>query len=331
MFAEPSSPTIRIGISSCLLGQNVRYDGGHKHDRFLTDVLGKYVQFVPVCPEVEVGMGTPREPIQLVAIGGEVRLLGVDSRVDHTAAMKRYARKRVRQLAALNLSGYVLKKDSPSCGMERVKVYRDDLTTGGRQPASGRPVRRGRGLFAEALLKGLPNLPVEEEGRLGNLALRENWIERVFAYQRLKAFWASRWRIADLLAFHRAHKYALLAHAPRAYGELGRLLTAANSLPRRTLRQKYETAFMAALRRLATPIGHANVLESLAGPFIDRLDSQGRRELTQTIEDYRRGRVPLVMPQTLIAHHVRRLGIESLSSQTYLNPNPVEFLLRNHA
>src|SRR5262245_14302988 len=159
---NPRLTPLRIGISRCLLGEPVRYDGGHKHDRFLTDVLGKHVEFVPVCPEVEMGLGTPREPIQLVELAGEMRLRGVKSQTDHTAAMRRYARRRVQELAELDLCGYILKNDSPSCGMERVKVYQLSEGRGRFEKPSckGRPVRCGVGLFAEALLARLPNLPV---------------------------------------------------------------------------------------------------------------------------------------------------------------------------
>ncbi len=322
-------PTLRIGISACLLGERVRYDGGHKLDRFLTDTLGKFVEFVPVCPEVEIGMGTPREPIHLIELGGEIHLRGVKSDIDHTAAMRRYARQRVRQLAALDLCGYILKKDSPSCGMERVKVY-----AGGRigNPSyvHGNPVRRGVGLFAEALLAGLPNLPVEEEGRLADPLLRENWVERIFAYQRLKALWSRRWKVDDLVALHTAHKFALLAHSPRAYAELGRLVAAARSLPRAELRERYEGQFMAALAKIATPGRHANVLQHMAGFLSDRLDAAARQELAGMIDDYRRGLVPLVVPITLISHHARQLDVKYLRGQTYLHPHPKELMLRNH-
>ncbi len=320
----------------CLLGERVRYDGGHKHDRFLTDTLGKFVEFVPVCPEVEIGMGTPREPIHLVELGGEIQLRGVKSDTDHTAEMRRYARRRVEQLAELDLCGYILKKDSPSCGMERVKVYQSNppkstpAAPSSRGAGGGSPVRRGVGLFAEALLAGLPNLPVEEEGRLSDPRLRENWVERIFAYQRLKMLWGGRWKVGDLVAFHTAHKFAVLAHSPRAYTELGRLVAAAKSLPRAKLRDAYEKQFMAALAKMATPGRHANVLQHMAGFLSDHLDAAARQELAGLIDDYRRGLLPLVVPITLISHHARQLDAPYLRGQTYLNPHPKERMLRNH-
>ncbi len=320
--------------------------------------MGKFVEFVPVCPEVEIGLGTPREPIHLVELGGEIHLRGVKSGTDHTAAMRRYARRRMRQLAELDLCGYILKKDSPSCGMERVKVYplsgeakkrrseeaeekaRYDAAPPHRfsappsLPSSASsllcsPVRRGVGLFAEALLAGLPNLPVEEEGRLCDPRLRENWVERIFAYQRLKALWRRRWKVADLVAFHTAHKFALLAHSPRAYAELGRLVAAARSVTRTELRHAYEKQFMAVLTKIATAGRHANVLHHMAGFLSDRLGSAARQELAGLIDDYRRGLVPLVVPITLISHHARQLDVEYLRGQTYLNPHPKELMLRN--
>jgi uncharacterized protein YbgA (DUF1722 family)/uncharacterized protein YbbK (DUF523 family) len=311
---------VRVGISRCLLGERVRYDGGHKHDHFLTDTLGKYLEWVPVCPEVEVGMGTPREPIQLVQIGTSIQLLGTSSGTDHTHDMRRYARKRCAQLAALDLCGYILKKDSPSCGMERVRVHHN----------RGRVTKSGRGLFAEVLIEQFPNLPIEEEGRLCDPRLRENWIERVFIYWRLRLFWASRWKVADLVRLHSALKLTLLAHSPDAYRELGRLVASAKSQSRDSLRGRYEQECMAALEKLATRGRHANVLQHIAGYFQDKLDDASRRELRAHIEDYRRGFVPILVPLTLISHYVRVFDIEYLKSQVYLNPHPKELALRNH-
>jgi uncharacterized protein YbgA (DUF1722 family)/uncharacterized protein YbbK (DUF523 family) len=312
---------IRVGISSCLLGEEVRFDGGHKRDAFLVGTLGRYVEWVPVCPEVEVGMGTPREPIRLVRDGHAVRLLGVRSGDDWTARMERYARARVAALAPLGLAGYILKKDSPSCGLTRVKVY---------PSAGGVSERNGTGFFAAALRERLPSLPVEEEGRLLDPRLRENFVERVFAYHRLQRLFARRWTVGDLVRFHTAHKLVLLAHEPAAYASLGRLVASAKSRPRAELRSRYEEGFMAALAKLATPGRHANVLQHMAGYFKRDLDEGSRAELQQLIEDHRRGLVPLVVPVTLVRHHVRRLGIAYLDEQVYLSPHPKELALRNH-
>jgi uncharacterized protein YbgA (DUF1722 family)/uncharacterized protein YbbK (DUF523 family) len=311
--------TIRVGISSCLLGQEVRWDGGHKRDRFLTDELAPYVEWVAVCPEVEIGMGTPRETVQLVREQGGLHLVGTRSRRDWTEAMESFAVRRVRALERLDLCGYVLKKDSPSCGMERVKV----------RDASGMAKRDGRGLFAEALLAAIPALPVEEEGRLNDPVLRENWIERVFAYRRLRSLFHGHFSVGRLVAFHTAHKLQLLAHSTEAYRRLGRLVAGAKKLERAELRERYETGFMEALAERATPRRQVNVLQHCLGYFKERLDPKTRAALAAQVADYQKGLVPLVVPVTMIRHYVDQLGIEYLAGQVYLEPHPKELMLRN--
>jgi len=304
---------IRVGISACLLGKKVRFDGGHKQDRFLTDTLGRYFQWVAVCPEVEVGLPVPRPTLRLEMAGDEVRLAMPKEGRDITREMRTWAKRRAAGLEDKDLCGYVLKKDSPSCGMERVKVYRD----------KGPPAKTGRGLFAEALLERLPNLPVEEEGRLHDPRLRENWITRVFAYHRLRGLWQKRWKLGDLVAFHTAHKFVLLAHSPKDYRELGRLVADAKQVPRKELRETYESRFMDALRHIATPARNTNVLEHILGFFKRDLDPASRHELLGHVEDYRGGIVPLVVPLTLVAHYVRLLDVAYLRDQVYLNPHPM--------
>ena len=311
---------IRIGISSCLLGQEVRFDGGHKRDQFLTTVLGPFVEWVPVCPEVEMGLGTPRETLRLVRADEAVRMITTRTGIDHTDAMNAWAGKRVDALAREDLCGYVLKKDSPSCGMERVKVY----------GAHGMGERSGRGLYAEILMRRFPSMPVEEEGRLSDPRLRENFIERVFAYRRLKNLFGPHWSMGDLVRFHTAHKMALLAHSTTAYNELGRLVAGGKALPKRELREQYEQTFMRTLSLVATTRRHTNVLMHMAGHLKKTVDADSRHELSQSIDEYRRGLVPLVVPLTLIRHHVRMHRIEYLSGQTYLEPHPRELMLRNH-
>ena len=311
---------IRIGISSCLLGHEVRYDGGHKRDRFLTDTFGRFVEWVPVCPEVEAGFGTPREPMQLVDGHGGLRLVTVRTRRDVTDQLARYASRRVEELSRQDLSGYVLKKDSPSCGADRVKVY-------GR---SAPPARRGTGLFAAALRQRYPFLPIEDEGRLSDPRLRENFVERVFAYRRVRDLFAARWTNADLVAFHTAHKLMLLAHSTRIYRMLGQLVAGSRSRARPELETQYVEGFMTALAIVATPRRHSNVLQHMAGYFKTQLDRDEKAELAGAIEDYRTGLVPLVVPMTLIRHHVRRYRVSYLSEQVYLDPHPRELMLRNH-
>lgn len=319
---------IRVGVSRCLLGDPVRYDGGHKRSRFVSDDLGRFVTWVPVCPEVEAGMGVPRPAIRIVQPAGSngedaQRLEEVASGRRHTAALRRTARSRVARLAREDLCGFVLKKDSPSCGMERVRVWSDS--------PSGGATRTGRGLFARTLIDRLPHLPVEEEGRLEDPALRERFVERVFAYRRLKSLFETRWTLGELVRFHTAHKMQLLAHAERDYRALGRLVAGARDHSPASLRDEYSRLFMRALATQATRRRHVNVLQHMTGHLRDHLDGGSRRELADVIDDYRAGLVPLVVPITLIRHHVRRLEVVYLEGQVYLEPHPKELMLRNRA
>ena len=321
---ESPLPRIRIGISACLLGAKVRFDGQHKRDAFLVDELGPLVEWVSVCPEVEVGMGVPRESVRLVRDpgGGGPRMVGLESGADWTARMRRFAAARVARLAREELSGFVLKSKSPSCGMERVKVYAD---ADARTPLPD----RAAGLFAGALTRAFPNLPVEEEGRLEDARLRENFVERIFAYARLRELWRGRWTLGALVAFHAVHKMALLAHSTEGYRALGRLVAQAKSLGRAELRARYEEGFMATLRKPTTPGRHANVLMHLLGHLKDQLDPADKRELLSLIDEHRHGHLPLVVPLTLLAHHARRYGAGYLLAQTYLTPRVEELRLRN--
>lgn len=317
---QPEEVPIRIGVSSCLLGREVRYDGGHKRDGFLVETFGQYVEWVPVCPEVEVGLGIPRPTLRLERSGEDVRLMMPSTGHDYTAAMRRYATSRVAALARDTLCGYVLKKDSPSCGMERVKLY-------GRSTV---PTRSGRGVFADALMRRYPLMPVEEEGRLNDPHLRENFIERVFAYRRLRSLFAGRWTPGGLVAFHTAHKLQLMAHSPQAYSQLGRLVAGVKRIERAALRERYEAEFMRGLAVLATRRRHTNVLQHITGYFKKQLDDASKRELLALVDDYRSGLVPLVVPITLVRHYIRRFDIVYLQRQTYLDPHPKELMLRNH-
>jgi uncharacterized protein YbgA (DUF1722 family)/uncharacterized protein YbbK (DUF523 family) len=303
---------IRVGISSCLLGETVRYDGGHRRDRFLTDVLGPFVEWVPVCPEVECGFGTPREPMRLVHSNGGVRLLTVVSRRDLTNQLEGYAARRIEELLSLDLCGYVVKKDSPSCGMERVKVYDEH----------GLATRSGRGLFTSRLQERSPNLPIEEEGRLSDPRLRENFVERVFAYGRLRDLFGERWSLGTLVAFHTAHKLLLMAHSVDAYQRLGQFVGRARGMAPEEIERRYTRQFMAALSLPATRPRHANVLLHMIGYFRDGLDHDSRLELMTAIEEYRRELVPLAVPVTLFRHHIRVREVSYLAGQLYLDAFP---------
>jgi uncharacterized protein YbgA (DUF1722 family)/uncharacterized protein YbbK (DUF523 family) len=280
-------------------------------------------------------MGIPRESVRLVQVqrpgapAAETLMRGTHSNKDWTAQMRAYARDKVAALRTRQLSGYVLKSRSPSCGMERVKLY-DSAATDHDARAEGRAKRTGVGLFAAELMAELPNLPVEEEGRLRDARLRDNFIERIFAYARLHQLWSGGWSLGDLIAFHTAEKMALLAHSPSGYRALGALVGQAKTVAPAELQARYEAAFMATLRKLTTPGRHANVLMHMLGHITDQLDPPARQELLGLIEDHRRGLCPLVVPLTLMRHHVRRLEVSYLLGQSYLDPHPKELMLRNH-
>jgi uncharacterized protein YbgA (DUF1722 family) len=265
-------------------------------------------------------MGVPREAVRLVGGPEAPRMVGVRSGTDHTVAMRRYAAGRVRVLAALDLSGYVFKKDSPSCGMEGVRVY----------GSGGMPSRRGRGLFASTFIDAYRAIPVEEEGRLNDAALRENFIERIFSYRRWRVLLGGRPTRGDVVAFHTAHEFLMLAHSPRAYAALGRLVGGSKGVRPATLARVYGERLMAALAIPATTKKHANVLQHLAALCRVHLDAGERRELAEVIDDYRRGLVPLIVPITLLRHHVARHELAHLRGQLYLSPHPKELMLRNH-
>jgi uncharacterized protein YbgA (DUF1722 family)/uncharacterized protein YbbK (DUF523 family) len=314
-------PRIRLGISACLLGERVRFDGGHKRDAFLVDTLGRFVEWVPVCPEVESGMGAPREPMRLVRQDGrELHLRVTRTGEDLTGMMNRYTRRRIEELATDDLCGFVLKKNSPTCGLERVTAF----------STTGTPAKPGRGLFAGAIVTRFPLLPVEEEGRLDDPRLRENFVERVFAYQRLRALFASRWTMGEVVRFQTIHKLTLMAHQPQAYQRLGHLVGTGKTMARREFRESYASGFMAALAVVSTPRRHTNVLQHMLGYLKKTLDHESRAELLAVIEEYAREQVPLVVPLTLFAHHIRRCGVTYLADQTYLQPHPSELMLRNH-
>ena len=313
-------PEIPLGVSACLLGEPVRYDSGHKHDRYVTDVLGLHFRFVSVCPEVEIGMGTPRESVRLVRSADDIRMLGVRSGGDHTERMRSHAARRVAGLAALGICGYIVKKGSPSCGMERVRTY----------TAKGMPGPSDRGMFTKVLLEKMPLLPVEEEGRLLDAVLRENFIERVFAYARVRDFFAGRWNVGGLVAFHTREKMLVSAHQPAAEKELGRIVAGAKHAVRGEVAESYRRVFLTALSKPAQVRRHVNVLQHMLGHFRDRLEAAPRQALAAVVEDYRGGLVPLVVPITLFRHYVDLHGVEYLARQTYLEPHPRELLLRNH-
>lgn len=312
--------SIRLGISACLLGKKVRYDGGHKIDRFLVDTLGRYVQYIPVCPEMECGLGVPRETLRLVGEVDAPRLVTTRSHIDHTNRMLSWAEQRVAELEKENLCGFIFKSDSPSSGMERVKVY-------GKK---GMPVKKGVGIFARAFMAHFPYLPVEEEGRLHDPMLRENFIERIFVFKRWRELLSGSNKRGDLVAFHTAHKLMLLAHSPAHYRQMGKLIAGMKELPAPTLYETYQRLLMEALQLKATPAKNTNVLQHIMGYFKKLLTADEKQELIELIDLYRKQLLPLIVPVTIINHYVRKYDSPYLKTQCYLSAHPIELKLRNH-
>lgn len=314
-------PTIRLGVSTCLLGEEVRYNGGHKLDRFLVNTLGPFVEWVPVCPEFEIGLGVPRESLRLVGDPEAPRLIAPKSGQDHTERMQTWARERLEELTAVKLHGFIFKKDSPSSGLFRVRVYDDE----------GMPRRVGTGIFPREVMKRFPLLPLEEEGRLHDMRLRENFIERIFVFYRWTHLLEEDPTPGGLVRFHTAHKLTLMAHSPSHYQEMGRLVAQAGTQPWEELVETYGRLLMEGLKVLGTPGKHTNVLQHLMGFLKDTPSKEDKAELLGLIEDYRQELVPLIVPLTLLKHHLSRHPVPDwVHQQVYLNPYPKELMLRNH-
>ena len=311
---------IKVGVSACLLGERVRYDGGHKHDRYLTDTLGRFFNFVPVCPEVESGMTTPREAMRLEGDPAAPRLMTRISHIDKTEQMLSFCRSKVAELEKADLCGFIFKKDSPSSGLFRVKVYDD----------KGMPKKIGSGLFAAALAKQLPLLPMEEEGRLFDASLRENFIERVFSYRRWKDFQGDSPDIGGLVVFHTSQKLLMMAHSPKHYREMGALVAHCKEINRQELFRRYEDLFMTGLAMQATTKKNTNVLHHIMGYFKKELSPDEKSEMQEIINSYHDHLVPLVVPMTLLRHYVKKYEQPYLKEQVYLSPHPAELMLRNH-
>lgn len=312
---------IRLGISACLLGQKVRYDGGHKRDPFLTETLAQYVDYVPVCPEVEIGLPVPRESLRLVGDPARPRLITTKSGVDHTDRMQDWAAERLRLLEQENLCGFIFKSRSPSSGMERVKVY---------SAKGGMPSKTGIGVFARAFMQHFPLLPVEEEGRLHDPRLRENFIECIFAFQRWRQLLQQNLSRHGLIGFHARHKLQLLSHSTEIYRQLGQLVANAAAHADDELFALYQQDFLKAMRLKTTVKKNVNVLQHMLGYFKKNLTADEKLECLGQIDHYAAQRVPLLVPLTLLDHYVRKYNQDYLKQQTYLSPAPLELKLRNH-
>ncbi len=312
---------IRLGISACLLGEKVRYDGGHKLDRYLTDTLGRYVEYVPVCPEVEAGFGVPREAMHLEGDPNAPRLVTRRTQRDLTEPMLEWAKKRVLKLEAQDLCGFIFKSRSPSSGMERIPVYNE----------KGMPIKKGVGLFARIFMDHFPLLPVEDEGRLHDPKLRENFIECVFVFKRWRECLSRGKSRRGLIDFHTKHKLLILSHSPKHYQMMGRLVAQAKAFALDELYQTYQRLLLEALRLKTTIKKNANVLQHMMGYFKKELSSDEKQELLEIIGLYREANVPLIVPITLMNHYIRKYDQPYLKEQYYLQPHPIELQLRNHA
>ena len=310
---------IKIGISSCLLGENVRYDGGHKHDRFITDTLGRYFCLLPVCPETGCGLPIPREAMHLEGDSTAPRLVTRTTHIDLTDQMQAFCVAAVEKLEKEILCGFIFKKDSPSCGVFRVKIYNNGVA-----------VKNGRGLFATAVAQRFPLLPIEEDGRLNDPHLRENFIERVFSYRRWKDFLATGPNLGRLVEFHTTHKLLMMAHSPKIYRTMGALVAKGNELQLPELLRLYENLFMKGLSVLATNKKNTNVLQHMMGYFKKHLSAAEKAELTEIIGEYHDNLTPLVVPMTLLRHYVHKYDQQYLNGQVYLYPHPSELMLRNY-
>ena len=311
--------SIIIGVSSCLLGEQVRYDGGHKHDHYITDTLGQYFSFLPVCPEVGCGLPIPRESMRLEGDPANPRLINGRSRMDQTDRMLAFCTVKVKELEDADLCGFIFKKDSPSSGLFRVKVYNN-----------GAAAKSGRGLFAAAVARRFPLLPMEEEGRLNDPHLRENFIERVFSYRRWKDFLSSGPTLGKLVEFHTAHKLLLMAHSPEAYRSMGALVAHGKEVPLPELLVRYEELFMKGLALHASTSKNTNVLQHMMGYFKKQLSQEEKAELLEVIGQYHERLAPLLVPLTLLKHYVRKYDQQYLQGQVYLSPHPAHLMLRNH-
>lgn len=310
-----------MGISACLAGKKVRYDGRHKFDPFLIETFGRFVDYVPVCPEVSCGLPVPREPMRLE---GEdpagPRLITVATRVDMTGRMELWAEKCMEQLENEDLSGFIFKSRSPSSGMSKVPVYN----------GQGKIAGQAAGLFAKAFMDRFPSVPVTEEENLHDPEQRENFVERIFVLKRWRAVSVER-RQAALIDFHATHKYILLSHSALHLSGMGRLLGTAKEVYPDELYSRYESMLIKALLLKATVTKHVNVLQHIAGYFKKCFSSDEKHEISEIIDSYKESKVPLIVPISCLNHYVRKYGQPYLSRQAYLNPHPIEVQMRYHA
>lgn len=312
---------LNIGVSTCLMGENVRHNGGNCNNHYIQNVLAEYAHFVSTCPEVAIGMGIPRPAVRLEqAPNGEALMIDPKSGTDYTKEMVEFSANRAVELEEHDLDGYIFKKNSPSCGVFRVKLY-----------INGQPgVRRYTGLFTQAIQKQFPDIPLEEEGRLCDPVLREHFLVRAFTYKRLKSFLKTDWSRGDLIEFHSREKYLLMAHSPKYYKELGQLVGNIAKYDRDEFKTIYRKLFMTAMNQKATRGRQTNTLQHMAGYLKQDIEEQGRHEVLNAIMDFQSGLVPIIVPITLLKHMLQRAEQSYVLKQSYLDPYPKELMLRNY-
>ena len=312
---------IRIGVSSCLIGEKVRWNGDHKQDRYVREILSRYFEYIPVCPEVEVGMGVPRETVALYGDPEKPSMISKKTQTDWTKPMGKYIKSRINTLSDDDLCGYIFKSKSPSCGISRVPLYSE---------FGSHKVKHGPGMFANAFINSFPLVPTEDEGRLNDPRIRENFIVRVFSFKRFNLLLNQKFSLGKWVKFHTQHKFLLLAHSRKHYDDLGELVAHSKTIKPSELKKKYGELFMEALTSKSTPKKNTDVLLHMMGFFKKLLTKIEKEDIFSTIEDYRSEILPLIVPVTLIRHQVKKHNIEYLNDQVYLNPHPKELMLLNH-
>jgi uncharacterized protein YbgA (DUF1722 family)/uncharacterized protein YbbK (DUF523 family) len=311
---------IKLGVSACLMGEPVRWNGGHSKDRYLTDILGQYVEYVPVCPEVECGMGVPRETLRLVGDPDNPNLVTSKTNIDHTQKMTQWAKKRVKELEKENLCGFVFKKKSPSSGLFRVPV----------RTSKGMPQKKGQGIFARVFTEHFPLVPVEEDGRLNDSKLRETFIEQIFTLMRWRETLSKKKSMGNLVDFQTRHKLMMMSHSPNHMRVMGKLVAGGKALDIKDVFTQYEILLLWVLSLKTTLKKNINVLQHIMGYFKKQLSPDEKQELLEIIGSYRQEHVPLIVPVTLLNHYVRKYQQPYLAQQVYLNPHPIALKLRNH-
>ncbi|MDD4871454.1 MAG: DUF523 and DUF1722 domain-containing protein [Kiritimatiellae bacterium] len=311
---------IKLGISKCLLGERVRYDGQHKLDKFLTDTLGKYVEYVAVCPEVECGLSVPREPMILVGSPDSPMLITIETMRDLTGQVLTWAVKKLDELGKKDLCGFIFKSKSPNCGMAGVKVYDD----------KGLLCGLASGIFAREFMRRFPLLPVEDEERLHDHELRENFFERIFTLARYRKVVACTKSVSALMQFHARHKLLLMAHSEKHCRDMGKLLAKSKGVGSDKVYWKYEVMLMEGLRYMTTVRKNVNVLHHMLGYFRKLMGVDEKREIRTDIDRFAKGDVPLIVPLALFRHYVRKYKVDYLADQYYLNPHPLEVAPKNH-